>query len=144
MSRTLRAWGAILALVLHLAAGPAFAQTAEQLAGFAKDSFSETEKALADLAAGGGPRALAIVEALRDGKLVASPSTQRVFVKTDAGAILDAANGVAVSDAPVDAAQVRLNNRLRRAVDQAIGSLTMTAPDPARRLAAAKSVMKAR
>jgi urea transport system permease protein len=39
---------------------------------------------------------------------------------------------------------VRLNNRVRRALDAALGSLTLLAPDPARRLAAAESVFKAR
>ena len=37
---------------------------------------------------------------------------------------------------------VRLNNRLRRTVDAAIGSLTLLSPDPAKRIAAAQAVFK--
>jgi len=37
---------------------------------------------------------------------------------------------------------VRLNNRLRRGVDAALGGLTLLSPDPAKRVQAAQSVFK--
>src|SRR5262249_56170507 len=40
--------------------------------------------------------------------------------------------------------RVRLNNRVRRIVEAALGSLTLMAPDPARRLEAAQAVFKSR
>jgi urea transport system permease protein len=39
---------------------------------------------------------------------------------------------------------VRLNNRVRRALDAALGSLTLLAPDPGARLKAAQAVLKSR
>src|SRR4029450_6775482 len=45
------------------------------------------------------------------------------------------------ADQPPDgAAAVRLNNRLRRTVEAALGGLTLASPDPAKRIAAAQSV----
>ena len=45
---------------------------------------------------------------------------------------------------PADLAPVRLNNRLRRIVEAALGSLTLMAPDPAKRLEAAQAVFDPR
>jgi urea transport system permease protein len=49
---------------------------------------------------------------------------------------------VAVDKLPENAAAVRLNNRLRRSVEAALGGLTLLSPDPAKRIAAAQSVFK--
>ena len=43
---------------------------------------------------------------------------------------------------PENAAAVRLNNRLRRSVEAALGGLTLLSPDPAKRISAAQSVFK--
>ena len=48
------------------------------------------------------------------------------------------------STAPADLQPVRINNRLRRAIDAAIGGLTLLSPDPAKRLEAAQAVFKSR
>ena len=47
-----------------------------------------------------------------------------------------------VDKLPDGAAAVRLNNRLRRTVEAALGGLTLLSPDPAKRIAAAQSVFK--
>jgi urea transport system permease protein len=47
-----------------------------------------------------------------------------------------------VTEADLDV--VRLNNRLRRAVDAALGGMTLLAPDPAKRLEAAHAVFKSK
>ena len=143
MVRLLRSLGAWLTLVICLAAAPALAQGAS-LEGFARDSFAETDAALAALVAAPPPNAVALVEALRDGRLLFSAATKRVLVRTASGATQDAATDAPVSDAPADLAPVRLNNRLRRAVDAALGGLTLMSPDPARRLSAAQAVFKSR
>ena len=39
---------------------------------------------------------------------------------------------------------VRVNNRIRRAVEAAIGGLTLMSPDPAKRLEAAQAVLRSR
>ena len=65
----------------------------------------------------------------------------KVYVKEKSGKIIDAATGDAAS-APASAVAVRLNNRLRRTVDAALGGLTLLSPDPAKRISAAQSVFK--
>ncbi len=45
---------------------------------------------------------------------------------------------------PADLKLVRINNRLRRAIEAAIGTLTLMSPDPRVRLSAAQSVVKSR
>ena len=46
---------------------------------------------------------------------------------------MDAATGAAVAAIPDGAGAVRLNNRLRRTVEAALGGLTLLSPDPAKR-----------
>ena len=59
--------------------------------------------------------------------------------------MLDAATGKpAAAIAPADLDAVRLNNRLRRMIDAALGGLTLLSPDPAKRLEAAQAVFKSR
>ncbi len=45
---------------------------------------------------------------------------------------------------PAGLKPVRINNRLRRAIEAALGSLTLLSPDPAKRLEAAKAVFKSK
>ncbi|MFG1397238.1 urea ABC transporter permease subunit UrtB [Roseixanthobacter pseudopolyaromaticivorans] len=146
------ALSALLALVL-LGAGPGFvtegrsqsaADIAPAVAKFAADSYSDTEAGLAALALSPNPQAAVIVEAVGDGRLVFDPATKSVYVKTKAGALTDAATGAAVSGAPADLKTVRLNNRVRRAVEAAAGALALVSPDPQKRLEAAGAVFKSR
>jgi len=109
---------------------------------FANDSFADTEAAVGALASGGNPLALPVISALQDGRLLADPATKQVFIKQPDGKIVDAGTGVAVAAAPAEAAAVRLNNRLRRVVDAAMGGLTLVSPDLAKRIQAAQSVFK--
>ena len=78
----------------------------------------------------------------RTDRLSADPDTKKVFITQDDGKVVDAATGVAVDKLPDGADAVRLNNRLRRSVEAALGSLTLLSPDPAKRIAAAQSVFK--
>ena len=45
---------------------------------------------------------------------------------------------------PAGLKQVRINNRLRRSIEAALGGLTLLAPDPAKRFEAAQAVFKSR
>jgi urea transport system permease protein len=131
---------AFLVLCLSL---PAFAGAFEDaVAKFANDEFSDTEEAIGVVASSGNPRAFAIISALQDGRLSADPATKQVFVTDADGKISDAATGAAVDKLPDGSDAVRLNNRLRRSVEAALGSLTLLSPDPAKRIAAAQSVFK--
>ena len=121
-------------------AGP-FEDAVSQLAN---DSFSDTEAAVSLLASGGNAQALPIISALQEGRLLADPATKSVFIKQGDGKFLNAATGAAVATAPASAAPVRLNNRLRRTVEAALGTLTLLSPDPAKRILAAQSAFKTR
>lgn len=122
---------------------PAFAGAFEDaVAKFANDEFSDTEEAIGTVATSGNPLAFPIISALQDGRLSADPDTKKVYITQDDGKVIDAASGTAVDKLPDNAAAVRLNNRLRRTVEAALGGLTLSSPDPAKRIAAAQSVFK--
>ena len=72
---------------------------------------------------------------------MADPEQEGLYHPED-GKLIDAATGAAVDKLPENIAAVRLNNRLRRSVEAAIGGLTLLSPDPAKRIAAAQSVFK--
>ena len=85
------------------------------LAGFAKDSFSDTETAINAVAASGNPLAAEVIEALQDGRLLFDPNDKKVYVRKKSGEMVDAATGRAVvGTPPAGLKPVRLNNRLRR------------------------------
>ena len=114
----------------------------DALKRFAADSYGETETAIKDIALSGSPQAQPILEALQGGRL--STAGDQVIIKTAEGRFLDAATGAALAQAPADTAMVRINNKLRRALETAIGSLTLLSPDPAKRMQAADSIFKSR
>src|SRR2546423_1108133 len=111
------------------------------LAGFTKDSFNDTDSAISAVAASGNPLGLEVIQALQDGRLLFSGD--KVFIKDKAGSTLEAAPGKPAT-APSDAANVRLNNRLRRSVEAALGGLTLMSTDPGKRYEAALAVFKSR
>ncbi len=134
---------ALSLLLIAAFASPALAGPFEDAVGkFANDDFSDTDEAIGVLATGGNPLAFPIISALQDGRLMADPETKKVYVTQPDGKIIDAATGAAVDKLPDGAAAVRLNNRLRRTVEAALGGLTLLSPDPAKRIQAAQSVFK--
>jgi urea transport system permease protein len=128
----------IAAFAVPVLAGP----FEDAVAKFANDEFSDTEEAIGAVATSGNPLAFPIISALQEGRLSADPGSKKVFVTQPDGKIIDAAIGTAVASLPADAAAVRLNNKLRRVVDAALGGLTLLSPDVAKRIAAAQSVLK--
>ncbi len=120
------------------------AELAAPLASLATDNYNDTVDAITALAVSGNPRAVSIVDALGDGRLLFDPATKAVFVRTPAGVVTDAATGATVSAPPADLKVVRQNNRVRRAVEAASGALTLISPDPAKRREAALAVFKSR
>ena len=112
------------------------------LAGFTKDSFNDTDSAIGAVATSGSPLSLQVIEALQDGRLAFSGD--KVFIRDTAGTVLDAATGKPAAAPPGDLKNVRLNNRLRRSVEAALGGLTLLAADPAKRYEAAQAVFKSR
>ncbi|BAT58827.1 high-affinity branched-chain amino acid transport system permease protein LivH [Variibacter gotjawalensis] len=133
----------IFLLALSLSAPIARAQDfAAALADFTTDSFSDTEKAVTTIATSGNPRAADVIQALQDGRLFFTTEPKAVFIRTADGKFADAATGQAAT--PASPRPVRLNNRLRRSVDAALGGLTLLSPDANKRLEAAISVFRSR
>jgi len=117
----------------------------EALTHFTADDFSETITGINDVAASGSPRAEIIIRALQDGRLLFSAERKAVYVKDESGKLTDAATGQPITgDAPSDADTVRINNRLRGAIEAALGGLTLLAKDPGARYDAAQAVFKSR
>ncbi|QIP07567.1 urea ABC transporter permease subunit UrtB [Bradyrhizobium symbiodeficiens] len=133
----------VLSLFLIAFALPAFAGPFEDaVAKFANDDYSDTDEAIGVVASSGNPLAFSIISALQDGRLMADLDSKKVYVTGTDGKSIDAATGQAVASVPASASAVRLNNRLRRSVDAALGSLTLQSPDVGTRLQAAQSVFK--
>ncbi|MGP9818803.1 urea ABC transporter permease subunit UrtB [Salinarimonas sp. NSM] len=144
----------LLALTLVLAPAaltaptPAAAQAATQeevatiLAGFTSGQFPATLAAVDALAASGHPHAAAILTALSDRRLVFETAGRRVLWR-EGGQAFDALTGEPVA-APGAVTDVRVSNAVRRAVQTAMASLTLRAPDPATRIEAAAAILRAR
>ncbi len=105
------------------------------------DSFSDTEAVIAAISASPSPQGVTLLDAMADRRLFAGPAG--VYYRDKAGQTFDAASGQSIA-MPSDTPMVRLNNRLRNAVQAALGSMTLLSPDPAQRLRAAESVFKSR
>jgi urea transport system permease protein len=137
----------VCALVVLIAFAPAANSQAFEaaLAGFTTDSYNDTERAIAAVAASGHKLAAAVIEALQERRLTFSAQAKKVFIKDRSGTLLEAATGERLAGPePADLAQVRVNNRIRRAIEAALGTLTLLSPDPAKRLEAAQAVFKSR
>ena len=139
----LRALGLAVALLAPCAAlADALDDT---LARFLADKFSQSEKAVSELAAEAPPNAAAILDALGDNRLLIDPADQLVAYKATAGAILNAKTGAPVEGVDPEAfKKVRVNNAVRSAIEGAMGALTLANPDPGKRLKAAGDVFRTR
>ena len=115
----------------------------DTLALFLDDKFPQTEKAVGQLAADGAPTAAQILEALADNRLFIDKASRVIVFKNAAGEIFDARTGAKATDVNPEALKkVRVNNGLRSAIDAAMGSMTLGAADPAKRVAGADAVFK--
>jgi urea transport system permease protein len=129
---------------LAIAMATAGAQNFENaVVRFAADSYGETEAAIGEIATSGHPMAAGVIQALQDGRLLIDAAARKVYRRDQAGKVIDAASGEP-ADLPANLRPVRLTNRLRRAVEAALGGLTLLAPEPHRRYEAAQAVFKSR
>jgi urea transport system permease protein len=140
MSR-LFAW--ILLAILALSPGPARAQQADEaFAALASTSYESIRRGVEALAASGNPRAATVIAALQSGHLYMRPD-RTLFIRGADGTFTQAVTGEPAPDLPASAVrQVRLNNAVRSAIEAALGSLRLFAPDAATRVAAAEAVFK--
>jgi len=123
------------------------ASKADDAAAFAKlatENYGDIETGIGAIAATGSPQAEAILSALAQSKLFYRPADKALFYKDTSGALIDALTGKLASEAPQGLKPVKLNNRVRRALEAALGSMTLLASDPQKRMAAADAVFKSR
>src|SRR5438132_7699432 len=137
---------ACLILLLFAISAPASADYfAALVGGLAGDTFAEKEKAVAALGVLGNPRAIPILQALADRRLFKSDEG-RIVISTSEGGTTRLRDAVTEADIP-DPGQpglrlVIVNNRLRGAIEGALGALTLFSNDPAARLAAAQDALR--
>ena len=143
---SMRAWLVIFLFVSGFALDSCIANAAsldEVLTHFTADEFGDTNEGIVELAASGNARAEVILRALRDGRMRFSAGRKAVFIEDDAGKLFNAATGQSITGAPpIDLAEVRVNNRLRGIVDEALDKLTLLSSDPKTRFAAAEAAFK--
>ena len=133
--------GVLAALTTGAQAGP----YEDALSRFSADSFDQTIEGINEVVASGNALAAPVITALQEGRLLFSAESKRVFIREQPDLLIDAATGQpAAGPAPADLAPVRLNNRLRRIVEAALGGLTLMAPDPGKRLEAAQAVLRSK
>lgn len=137
----------LLALAGIAAAAPGAGSplSAQLVAPFAERNLREMEAAVDGLADTGQPAALTLLQALQDGRLYRREIPPRVLIAVGEGediAWRDARDGrpltVEADDAP---GRVRVSNRIRRAVRDAVARLSLGSPDPAVRLQAARRML---
>ena len=118
-------------LVLLASAWPAAGQDAfdNALSGLA-GGFNQQVEAVERLGALGDPRAVPVLRALADGRLLKRPDGNGVVSPGEA--------------VPPGAEPVRVNNRVRVALRGALGRLQLVSPEPNERLAAAEAVFRSR
>ncbi len=139
----------IVTLLLLAATAPSMAQTdplQTLVEALPKGGYAEREKVILDLAGTGDPRVADVLDALGKGDLYTLKDSGTVIVAIGRGNSLETADPLtgkalgAVDKSGLD--KIRVNNRLRRAIDSAVGQLTLMGKDPATRLAAAQSMLK--
>jgi urea transport system permease protein len=138
---------AVAGLALLLAASrPAKADDFAALVGnLAGDSFADKDKAVIALGALGDPRAVSVLQALTDGRLLRA-ADGRIVVPVTAGGttrVRDAVTGEDIPGTDRDSFdRIIVNNRLRGHIEGALGALTLFSADPAARLAAAQDALR--
>jgi urea transport system permease protein len=135
----------IAATIVMATLVPAHAEgLADAVQGLKEKSFSKRLKAVDEIAATGDDRAAAVLNSLADGQAFVTKSDGTVVIP-DAIAPktwVNAATGESLGEIPKGALdRVRINNRMRGAIRDALGTLTLRAKDPAKRLAAASTML---
>ncbi|TCD16276.1 urea ABC transporter permease subunit UrtB [Oricola cellulosilytica] len=115
------------------------------VAGFATaEGFQQIGAVIDALVVLGDPRATRVLAALGEGDLKVREADGGVFIVRGSAAsvrLIDPVNGDTAGEAGgASLKKIRVNNRLRRTVRDAIGALTLTAADPAVRMRAAETL----
>ena len=147
--RLIRFIACLLVLAIGLSAQPAFAQDiAPELRGLVDalgaGGFDETEEAVVALGATGNPAVGTTLEMLSEGDLYVRKSDKRVFIAKREGSDYTLTDPLSGEDAGIAGRsaveKIRVNNNLRRVIRGALAGLTLKAPDPDIRSAAADTL----
>jgi urea transport system permease protein len=133
-----------LVILIIVSAASAMADPVDDaLSGFSSGSYADIEKAISDLVVTGDAAAPAILDALNNGALQVAPD-KKLYIQADDGSLKEARSGNPVSgEAPFGLKPVKVNNRVRRAIEAAMGQMTLLSTDPAKRLSAAAALFHA-
>jgi urea transport system permease protein len=121
------------------------AEIDELVAGLGADDFAAKITAVQGLGALGDPRAVTVLRALADGTLYTTADHRTVIAEPDGDGFkaIDPVTGAALPPLAADALEkVRVNNRLRSAIDAALGELTLFSDKKSDRLSAAQDALK--
>jgi urea transport system permease protein len=126
---------------------PAFAQDAGALVNaLAPGDFKQREAAVAALVASGNEATVPVLEALAGGTLFLRKSDQKVFITSVTGDTLtltDPVTMAAAGDVPKsECEKIKVNNALRKLVQNALGGLTLFSADMEVRRKAAANILK--
>ncbi|WP_420411671.1 urea ABC transporter permease subunit UrtB [Roseibium sp.] len=113
----------------------------------AKGKYKETEQQIGALAATGDPAVAPALEALGAGSLYYRKSDNLVFIAEKDGKSFNLTDPLTLESTGTagkrEVKKIKVNNKLRRVIRAALGSLTLQAVDPAVRMTAAQSIFKA-
>lgn len=142
-----RARGILLGLVVLLSLAPVAARAAGgAFTDLTSPNFPTIVHGVSALAASGSPRARAVLEALKAGRLYTwryPRPDHGLFIKTDSGFIA-ARTGKPIATPPFPVIRpVIVNDTVRGALENALGGLDLVAPLEAKRLAAARVLRQA-
>ena len=128
----------MLLFVAVLIAAPAFALDAQIVTRLGSADPSARIEAIHALVAAGDEAALDILQALQDGAVSVTPAGQVVFAKGDQ--FIDAATLRVLAPAPQSLEPIVVNNRLRGALESAMGALKLLSPERDVRLESARAI----
>ncbi len=114
------------------------------LSGLKEKNFSKRLNAVGEIAASGNERAADILVALADNRIFVVRPDGRVVIAdvASSGSYFDAVTGEGIATLDASALEkVRINNRMRGAIRDALGSLTLRSKDRQRRLSAARTML---
>jgi urea transport system permease protein len=125
----------------------ALAQDAASLVNaLAPGNFKDREAAVAALAASGSGATVPVLEALAAGNLHVRKSDHKVFITSTNGEMLTLTEPLDLApagEAPkAEFEKIKVNNAVRRAIQNALGGLTLFSPDTEVRRKASASVLK--
>ncbi len=136
----------LLGLLCGLLPGGSQAQEdrAALVAALAEGGYGDKEAAIEAIAATGDADLVPVLRAMADRRLATRKSDGRVVITEEVGRNLRLLDPLTMQELEVASSgaveRIRVNNRLRRALDAAVGNLTLLAADPAVRARAADAV----